>query len=232
MARAVWRDPRLGEQLLVEWFRGWIATRADLAPSTRALNGQLLERWIDAYVPVVGGHAAGSSGGARGNVPTDARPRVVQLGARTLASITPAEVREWDAAVLADAGRRAAERRRRAGSSPAKVNAAIRAWATASGRPVASTGRIPTALREAWLEATGGVVPDPRAERRNLGHTEAAQAYRLLHIGMAQAVSDGLIPANPCAIKGASQRASRHRTERRVLTPDELWALADAMPDR
>jgi len=74
--------------------------------------------------------------------------------------------------------------------------------------------------------------PSRRAERRNLGHTEAAQAYRLLHTGMAQAVSDGLIPANPCAIKGASQRDSRHRTERRVLTPDELWALADAMPER
>ena len=152
--------------------------------------------------------------------------------ARTLASVTPAEVREWDAAVLAEAGRRAAERWRRAGSSPARVNAAIRAWAVACGRRVASTGRIPTELREAWLEATGGVVADPRADRRNLGHTEAAQAYRLLHTGIAQAVSDGLIPANPCAIKGASQRDSRHRTERRVLTPDELWALADAMPER
>jgi len=141
-------------------------------------------------------------------------------------------VREWDAAVLAEAGHRAAERWRRAGANPARVNAAIRAWAVASGRPVASTGRILTELREAWLEATGGVVADPRAERRNLGHTEAAQAYRLLHTGMAQAVSDGLIPANPCAIKGASQRDSRQRTERRVLTPDELWTLADAMPER
>ena len=74
------------------------------------------------------------------------------------------------------------------------------------------------------------MVAEPRAERRNLGHTEAAQAYRLLHTGMAQAVSDGLIPSNPCAINGASQRDSRQRTERRVLTPDELWTLADAMP--
>jgi len=221
MARGIWHDPRLGDQPLGEWFRGWIATRGDLAPSTRALYGQLLVRWIDTDVPVGGGGAAASG-----------RVRTVRLGARTLASVIPAEVREWDAAVLAEAGHRAAERWRRAGANPARVNAAIRAWAVASGRPVASTGRILTELREAWLEATGGVVADPRAERRNLGHTEAAQAYRLLHTGMAQAVSDGLIPANPCAIKGASQRDSRQRTERRVLTPDELWTLADAMPER
>jgi integrase len=151
---------------------------------------------------------------------------------QTLASVTPADVREWDAAVLAEAGRRAGERWKRAASTPTRVNAAIRAWALENGRPAASTGRIPAELREAWLEATGGTVADPRGDRRNLGHTEAAQAYHLLHTGMAQAVSDGLIPANPCAIKGASQRDSRHRTERRVLTPDELWALADGMPER
>lgn len=216
MARGVWRDPRLGEQPVGGWFRGWIATRADLAPSTRALYGQLLERWIDAEVPVVGG----------------ARPRVVRLGAQSLASVTPATVREWDAAVLAEASRRAGERWSRAASTPKRVNAAVRAWATENGRAVAVTGRMPVEVRGGWLEATGGVVADPRESRRNLGRTEAAQAYRLLHTDMAQAVSDGLIPANPCVVKGASQRDSRHRTERRVLAPDELLALAEAMPDR
>ncbi|WP_150118363.1 tyrosine-type recombinase/integrase [Cellulomonas sp. B6] len=212
----MWRDPRLGEQPLGEWFRGWIATRADLAPSTRELYARLLERWIDAEVPVVGG----------------ARPRVVRLGALSLASVTPAAVREWDAAVLAEASRRATERWSRAASTPKRVNAVIRAWAAENGRAVAVTGRMPVELREAWLEATGGVVADAREGRRNLGRTEAVQAYRLLHTGLAQAVSDGLIPANPCAIKGAGQRDSRHRTERRVLAPDELWALAAAMHER
>ncbi|WP_175499430.1 tyrosine-type recombinase/integrase [Cellulomonas marina] len=134
--------------------------------------------------------------------------------------------------MLAEASRRAADRWSRAASTPKRVNAAIRTWAIENARAVAATGRMLVELREAWLEATGGVVAGLRESRRNLGHTEAAQAYRLLHTGMAQAVSDGLIPANPCAVKGASQRDSRHRTERRVLAPAELWALADAMPER
>ncbi|MEN1973729.1 hypothetical protein [Cellulomonas olei] len=43
-ARGVWRDPRLGEQPVGAWFRGWIGTRGDLAPSTRDLYARLLER--------------------------------------------------------------------------------------------------------------------------------------------------------------------------------------------
>lgn len=85
--------PRLGEKPLGEWFRGWIATRGELAPSTRELYARLLERWIDTEAPVVGG----------------SRPRIARLGAQSLSSVTPAAAREWDAAVLAEAspGRRA-----------------------------------------------------------------------------------------------------------------------------
>jgi len=49
---------------------------------------------------------------------------------------------------------------------------------------------------------------------------------------MAQAVVDGLILANPCLVKGASQRDSKDRTERRTATAQEVWALADGMPER
>lgn len=153
----MWRDPRLGEQPLGEWFRRWIATRAELALSTRALYGKLLERWIDAEVPVVGG----------------SRSRVVRLGAQSLAAVTPAVVREWDAAVLAEASQRAAVRWSRAASTPKRVNAAIRAWATENGRTVAPAARVPSKLHGAWLKSTGGVVADPHAERRNLVRTEA-----------------------------------------------------------
>ena len=40
MGRGVWRDPRFADQPLGEWFRGCIATRGDLAPTTRSLYGQ------------------------------------------------------------------------------------------------------------------------------------------------------------------------------------------------
>ena len=47
-----------------------------------------------------------------------------------------------------------------------------------------------------------------------------------------QAVADELIPANPCAIKGAGQRDARDRVERRTVSLQEMWALADGMPER
>jgi hypothetical protein len=62
-----------------------------------------------------------------------------------------------------------------------------------------------------------GSIPD-----RNAGRTEAARAYRLLHIGMAQAVADGLTPAHPCLVKGASQWDSKDRMQRRTPTAQEV----------
>ncbi|NMM24526.1 MAG: site-specific integrase, partial [Phycicoccus sp.] len=64
------------------------------------------------------------------------------------------------------------------------------------------------------------------------GQTAATQAYRLLHAGMAQAVADELIAANPCAIRGAGQRDAHDRTDRRTVSLEEMWALADGMPER
>jgi len=67
--------------------------------------------------------------------------------------------------------RPAGERWSRAASTPKRINAVIRAWALDNGRAAAVTGRMPVELRKAWLKATGGVVADARAERRNLGRT-------------------------------------------------------------
>ena len=113
MARGLWRDPRLGEAPLGQWFREWIETRADIAESTRGLYRQVLDSWIDAELPAL----------------TGSRGRVINLGAQTLASVTPADVREWDRTVLAESTRRVTERWQASASSPARLNAAIRAWA-------------------------------------------------------------------------------------------------------
>ncbi len=217
ISRGEWRDPRLGEQLLGEWLRGWIATRTDIAESTRALYRQSVATWIDAALPTTG---------------RTGKPRTVHLGIRTLASITPALVREWHHAVMTESTRRETERWRVQTEHPKRAAAAIRAWAAEQGAPLAPAGRIPSWAREGWLAATGGSLPPARPLRRNAGQTAATQAYRVLHAGLAQAVADGLILANPCAIKGAGQRDARDRAERRIITAEEVWALADAMPER
>jgi integrase len=57
----------------------------------------------------------------------------------------------------------------------------------------------------------------------------AAKAYRLLKAIMNTAVDDGLIRRNPCRIKGAAQDRS---PERSVLSPGQVFALADAVDPR
>lgn len=56
-----------------------------------------------------------------------------------------------------------------------------------------------------------------------------AHAYGLLRAILATAAGDGLIPANPCAIKGAGEVTRAGRTT--VPTLDELDRLTDAMPE-
>lgn len=217
MARGTWRDPQLGDEPLGAWFRDWLATRGDLADSTHELYGRLIDHWIDAPVQVA--RATG-------------HPRDINLGTQMSGSVTFADVRAWDSAVLAECIARATVRWERAQRHPRRVNAAIRVWAAETAVPVASAGRIPAALRQAWSDETGGVPATDKALDRNAGMTETAQAYRLLHTGMAQAVDDGLILANSCRVKGASQRDFEDRTDRRTVTAQEIWALNDAMPER
>jgi hypothetical protein len=95
MAHGIWHDPRRGQERLGDWFREWVTTRGDLAESTRTLYLRLLSTWIDAPLSV--------------ERPTG-RAMAVHLGAQTLASVTPAGVREWDSTVLAASTHRAIER--------------------------------------------------------------------------------------------------------------------------
>jgi integrase len=56
-----------------------------------------------------------------------------------------------------------------------------------------------------------------------------AKAYSLLKTILAQLEDDGTIPRNPCRIRGAG--TAKIAKQARILTPDELAALAAAMPE-
>ncbi len=64
--------------------------------------------------------------------------------------------------------------------------------------------------------------------KAGVSETTTAKAYRLLRTILGTAVDDGRIVANPCRLKGAG----RERTaERPTVTPADVFALADAVPD-
>jgi len=65
---------------------------------------------------------------------------------------------------------------------------------------------------------------DPAIQRTN------DQAYGLLHAILARAVDDEIIPANPAKVHGAGKASRRKGTA--TLTPDQVQAIADAMPAR
>jgi len=61
------------------------------------------------------------------------------------------------------------------------------------------------------------------------GASSAAKCYRLLRSILGTAVEDGLIPANPCTIKGAGVE---HAAERAIPTVAQAHQLADAIEPR
>ncbi|WP_224387491.1 tyrosine-type recombinase/integrase [Pseudonocardia sp. ICBG1293] len=66
--------------------------------------------------------------------------------------------------------------------------------------------------------------------KRGVSETSAAKAYRLLRAVLNTAVEeDKLLTANPCRIRGADRE---NRDERPVLTVAQVFAIADAMPNR
>ena len=60
--------------------------------------------------------------------------------------------------------------------------------------------------------------------------TATAHAYALLKTILGNAVTDGLIPANPCHIRGASQTKRKHQIE--IATPEQLQVIIDNLPER
>ncbi|NUS44434.1 MAG: site-specific integrase [Mycobacteriaceae bacterium] len=71
-----------------------------------------------------------------------------------------------------------------------------------------------------------------RSARLEAGASElvVAKAYRLLRAALNTAVNeDRILPANPCRVRGADQEDS---PERPVLTVQQVFAIAEAMPPR
>jgi len=79
------------------------------------------------------------------------------------------------------------------------------------------------ALRDRAPEPTNG-----RSKRRS-GGASLANAYRNLRAILNTAVEDGIIPTNPCKIKGAG---TYHSAERPTLTIEQVEDLANEVPDR
>lgn len=71
--------------------------------------------------------------------------------------------------------------------------------------------------------------PQPGSLPRRTGRATLAHAYRILHLVMNVAVEDGLIPSNPCRIKGGG---SFKAAERPVLTVEQAEDLASRVPER
>jgi integrase len=66
--------------------------------------------------------------------------------------------------------------------------------------------------------------------RARVGETARAHSYSLLKTILQTAVDDDMLPSNPCRVKGASKAPAGE--EKQPLTPAELAALAEAMPER
>ncbi|MGO1226915.1 MAG: tyrosine-type recombinase/integrase [Brachybacterium sp.] len=194
---------------LAQYAESYLRTSApSLRPRTRDLYQRLTDRWL---LPAVG------EGTSR-----------VQLGPLPLGELSIPLVREWHAAVVSQAHADVVRAARRSVARAESRSHPARAWAKSEGLEVAPTGRLPRSLVQAW-ERAGSPRPGEVTVPESAGRTGAAQAYRLLHTILAQAVTDGLIAANPARVKGAS---TVDHPERLPLTPEQVSALAEAITPR
>lgn len=207
-ARGTWRDPDAGRVIVADYCAQWLDSRPDLAPRTLAYYRHTVDRWIAVRV------GAGP------------RSRGVDLGVMDVADLTPAVVRTWYATVFQTARESATARKT---ANYARHAHPARAWALAIGRDAPATGRLSRALIEAWHAAGSPTVSTARPVPDNAGGTASTNAYRVLRAILSTAVTDGMLPANPCQIKGAGSSRSR---ERGTASPAEVEQLAAQMPRR
>lgn len=213
--RGAWRSPDVGAIPLTEYVADYLAGRVDLAPRTLAGYADLHRRWLAADLT----HPAG---------------RPVALAEVHLRDLTPALVRDWYAAALSEAQKRAVaaaaarDRHRRA-----RALHAARIWARERGLPVKHTGRLSPEVIAAWkasgARAAATVDLPPTLPSPDAGRVQVARAYALLRSVLATAHRDGLVTANPCALRGAGVTRSAERTH---ATPEEVARIAGNMPER
>lgn len=82
-------------------------------------------------------------------------------------------------------------------------------------------------LVRTWYAKTRKSLQASSAARGGSGETAVRQAYALLRSILATAVTDGLIPSNPCQIKGAGIASA---PERPYMAPEVLSAIVERMP--
>lgn len=216
LLRGQWHSPSVGAVPLSTYAGDYLAERVDLSDNTLSGYRRMLRLWLCADLT----HPASG--------------RRVNLGRLQLREITAASVREWHSAALSTARERAVARTE-ASDRHRRTRAlhAARVWARQHGYVVSRTGRLPehvlTAWREAGEPAAATLAMPPTEPDRNAGHAQVAHAYALLRSILGTAHRDGLIPANPCTLRGASTIKSRERVP---ATPAEVAQIATHMPQR
>jgi integrase len=141
------------------------------------------------------------------------------LAEMPITAITRADVRKWHSLIQASCTSKQIEIKSR--SHPART------WARSMGITTSMHGRIDPQLIKSWIEAGAPMIKNYK--EIGSGAVQLAQAYRFLRAIINVAIDDGIMKENPCRIKGAG--TPRH-AERPIITPEQIAALANEVPDR
>jgi integrase len=141
------------------------------------------------------------------------------LAEMPITAITRADVRKWHSLIQASCTSKQIEIKSR--SHPART------WARSMGIPTSMHGRIDPQLIKSWIDAGAPMIKNYK--EIGSGAVQLAQAYRFLRAIINVAIDDGIMKENPCRIKGAG--TPRH-AERPIITPEQIAALANEVPDR